>query len=176
MTGPTAMSWMDLFFSSRLGYGARGQLKTVAASAREVRGNPRWEHVGDDVDALLLGPTTDEDEELCVGVLLDVGPLLRLTLELRTLGLGLAVDLDALDVDVVLLERRDVVGVGVRQRVDAAQTGGMSQRDGGKAAGRRCSRLERPERRIPSPGSLAVLVRHSGDSLNVKSGQVARGG
>ena len=117
------MSWMDLFFSSRLRCGTRDQLKTVRASAGEAKGDPRWEHVGDDVDALLLGPTTDEDKELSVGVLLDVGPLLRLALELRTLGLGLAVDLNALDVDVVLLERRNVVGVGVGQRVDAVQRG-----------------------------------------------------
>jgi hypothetical protein len=37
-----------------------------------------------DVDSLLLRPSTDEDEELCFRVLVDAGPFLSLTLELRS--------------------------------------------------------------------------------------------
>ena len=46
------------------------------------------------IDTLLLGPSSNEHKQIGVGILLDTGPLLRLPLELGSLRLGLRVDLD----------------------------------------------------------------------------------
>ena len=81
--------------------------------------------------------------------------LKRLTLVLRTLGFGSLVDLNVAHCDRVLVESRDIRGVGVGQRVDV---------------------LERPERGVPSPRTLAVLVGHTGDTDRLLVDRDERGG
>ena len=111
--------------------------------------------VGDEVDTLLLGPTTDEHEQVGVGVLPDTCPLLRLALELGTLGLGVGVDLDLVDVDLLVVEGSNIRRVGVRERVNVTQS---------------------PERGITSPRTLSVLVRHTGDTNRLLVVRDERGG
>ena len=102
--------------------------------------------VGDEIDSLLLGPSTDEDEEVGVGILLDSSPFLSESLVLRSKLLSDDVDDDLVDCDGLFVEGGDVGRIGVGEGIDGSKS---------------------PESRVSSPRSLSVLVRDSSDSDRV---------
>jgi hypothetical protein len=120
------------------------------ADADELEVRPLLEQarhdVGNQVDALLLGPAPDKDKEVGLGVLLETGPLLAEALVLRPLLLGDLVNDNLVERDRLLVEGGNVGRIRVGERIDRAQ---------------------RPERRIARPRALAVLVGDAGDADRV---------
>ena len=68
-------------------------MSTVGPAGEECHSHGRH-NIGNQIDTLLLRPSSYEHKQIGVGVLLDVGPLLRLPLVLGSLCLGCGVNLD----------------------------------------------------------------------------------
>ena len=99
------------------------------------------EDIGDEIDTFLQRPAADEDEQLRLGVDIQVCPLLRLLPELATLGLGFQVDHDVFLVDLfVAAPLGRVAGIRVGQLSDLGKS---------------------PEDGITSVGAVAVLLGHT---------------
>jgi len=68
-------------------------MSTVSPAGEECHSHGRH-NIRNQIDSLLLGPSSHEHKQIGLGILLDPGPLLRLSLELWSLRLGLSVNLD----------------------------------------------------------------------------------
>jgi hypothetical protein len=79
--------------------------------------------ISDQINALLLRPPADEDEQFRVDVLLEIGPFLRLQSPGQTLPFELLVDHGSVVLmGEFLVPRRSVGGIGVLERLDFFQT------------------------------------------------------
>ena len=97
----------------------------------------RRHNIGDEIDTLLLGPTTDEHKQVSIWILPDTCPFLCLSLQLGPLCLSLLIDLDVSNSNRILIQGSNVRRIRVRQRVDV---------------------FKRPQSRVPRPTALSVLV------------------
>jgi hypothetical protein len=68
-------------------------------------------NIRNQIDTLLLRPSSHEHKQIGLGILLDTGPLLCLPLELGSLRLGLSINPDVAQCHRVLVQGGNIGGV-----------------------------------------------------------------
>jgi hypothetical protein len=111
--------------------------------------------IGNQIDALLFRPTTDEHKQIRVWILGDTSPLLSLSFHFGSFSLSVVVNNDILGGNWVQVQSFNVAGIGIGEGVDV---------------------FEGPESGIASPRAFTVFVGDAGDTDRLLVDGDERGG